>query len=493
MPMRLPRPAQTWLAAGWLGGSLAAALQAAGAPQLPAPGAPVADDEPLSIDLPTALRLVETANPTVAAARARVEEAYARQRQADVLWLPSITAGANYQRHDGQIQNSTGNVFTTSRQSLFAGGAAVGRVAAADALFLPLVARQLTRAEAAAARATANNIQLDVASNYLDLLQVHAALAINADTLARDTEMLRLAEAAERAGLNKAPSDVPRAQTEVNLRRQEALDLQGRAAVVSARLGQLLLLAPTVDLVPADPTVVPITLVPDVALTELVAVASSYRPELASQRALSDAARERLRQAQVGPFLPSLEATYSGGTFGGGRNSDMSNFNSRGDATAAAVWEFRNLGLGNVAAARERRALVNEADAHVLEAQAQVSAEVVAAAKVSRARLATLRAAQDAVRHATEMFRRLEVAQFGMAGPRGQYDALEPLLAIQALNQSRLQYLTEVIEYNRAQFRLYTALGQPPLCALPCAAVSVDVPVRPTAAPARVPILGPPK
>jgi hypothetical protein len=171
----------------------------------------------------------------------------------------------------------------------------------------------------------------------------------------------------------------------------------------------------------------------------------------------------------------------------------MSNFNSRGDATAAAVWEFRNLGVGNVAVTRERRALVNEADAHVLEVQAQVSAEVVAAAKVSRARLATLRAAQDAVRHATEMFRRLEVAQFGMAGPRGQYDALEPLLAIQALNQSRLQYLTEVIEYNRAQFRLYTALGQPPLCALPGSAVSVDVPVRPTVAPTNVPPLGPPK
>src|SRR5204863_4548879 len=167
---------------------------------------------------------------------------------------------------------------------------------------------------------------------------------------------------------------------------------------------------------------------------------------------------ERLRQAQVGPFIPNLETTYSGGAFGGGRNSDLQNFNSRGDATAAAVWEFRNHGLGDAALARERRAQVNGADARVVEVQAQVAAEVVAAAKVARARLATLAAAQDAVRQATEMFRRLEVAQFGMTGPRAQYDALEPLLAIQALNQSRLQYLTEVIEYNRAQFRLYTAL-----------------------------------
>jgi len=36
------------------------------------------------------------------------------------------------------------------------------------------------------------------------------------------------------------------------------------------------------------------------------------------------------------------------------------------------------------------------------------------------------------------------------------------LQAIQFLNQARLNYLTNVIEFNRAQYRLYTALGNPP-------------------------------
>jgi hypothetical protein len=35
------------------------------------------------------------------------------------------------------------------------------------------------------------------------------------------------------------------------------------------------------------------------------------------------------------------------------------------------------------------------------------------------------------------------------------------------LAQARTQYLNEVIEYNRVQFRLFTALGQPPQDALP--------------------------
>jgi outer membrane protein TolC len=43
---------------------------------------------------------------------------------------------------------------------------------------------------------------------------------------------------------------------------------------------------------------------------------------------------------------------------------------------------------------------------------------------------------------------------------------IELLQAIQALAQARLDYLQVVADYNRAQFRLYTALGNPPMCSL---------------------------
>ena len=69
------------------------------------------------------------------------------------------------------------------------------------------------------------------------------------------------------------------------------------------------------------------------------------------------------------------------------------------------------------------------------------------------------------------MFRKLSATSFGMIGPRGQFDALEPLLAVQSLNQSRLQLLAAITEYNRAQYRLFTALGQPAVGAPPTAPV----------------------
>ena len=54
------------------------------------------------------------------------------------------------------------------------------------------------------------------------------------------------------------------------------------------------------------------------------------------------------------------------------------------------------------------------------------------------------------------------------------------LFRSQTLAQTRSQYLTQVIEYNKSQFRLYKALGQPPLEALPDAqAMPVEVPVAP--------------
>jgi outer membrane protein TolC len=91
-----------------------------------------------------------------------------------------------------------------------------------------------------------------------------------------------------------------------------------------------------------------------------------------------------------------------------------------------------------------------------------VASEVVDAFRAAAARRASLDEARTADKEAREMYRKLSATSFGMIGPRGQFDALEPLLAVQALNQSRLQLLAAIVDYNRAQIRLLTAIGQPP-------------------------------
>jgi outer membrane protein TolC len=442
----------------------------------------------LTIDLPTALRLANAGNPTIALARERVQEAYYRLREAEAVWLPTLQTGPTYTRHDGRIQNSLGLIFPTSKNSFFEGGGAVLSVSTSDILYGPLIARRLVDAQAEASRAVTDDVQLDVALTYLDLLRVYGALAINAETLRLAGEMTRVAREAKRVEKSKTGADLNRALTELNVRREERLELEGQAAAVSARLAQLLLLDPTVDLQPFDPAVVPITLVPEnhLSLNELVAVGLRNRPELAESRDLVEAALARWRQAQWSPLLPRLQASYIAGTFGGGINDAMGNFGSRGDGLAQVIWELQGLGCGYVAHARVTRAQYNEANIHVTEVAAQVAAEVVEAAKVSLTRRRALASAQAAVRQAEEMWRKLREIAFGIGGRLGHFDPLEPLTAEQALAQARQLYLTQVIEYNKAQFRLYRAMGQPPLDALPQAtALPVRVPVAPRGLPTR--------
>ena len=78
------------------------------------------------------------------------------------------------------------------------------------------------------------------------------------------------------------------------------------------------------------------------------------------------------------------------------------------------------------------------------------------------------------------MYRKFRAISFGMAGAKNQFAALEPLTAVQTLNEVRIRYLQSVIEFNRSQFRLYAAMGQPSAAALEGAAPqSVGVPVVP--------------
>jgi outer membrane protein TolC len=438
---------------------------------------------PMPIDLPTALRLVNANSPTIALARDRVREAYLGQRQAELAWLPDLRAGPTYDRHDGRDQNSNGTIFEVSKQNLFVNGGVELDWNTSELLFGRLAAQRLSEAAQADARAVTSNVQLDVALAYLDLLRVYGEIAIIADALARAEEMLHNAESAEKAGLSKTTADINRARTEVDLRREREFQLQAEVAVASARLARLLLLRPTVVLKPTDARILPLGLIPDVGkLDDLVSVGLSNRPELQQDRALVAAAMTRWRQAQIGPLIPHLALDYVGGEFGGGVNDQMGDFGARSDGTAEAFWELHNMGAGEVIQSRLRETQANEASLNLVEVQARVAEEVTAAAQSVQASQKSMQSSEQAVIQALETWRRLREASFGLAGAEHQYDPLQPLIALRDLADARQAYLANVIEYNRSQFRLYWAMGQPPLAAGPTLQPqTLTVPVAPGA------------
>jgi outer membrane protein TolC len=451
---------------------------------VPPPSSPI-ESNTFPIDLPTALRLAGAENPTVNAARARYREAVANYDRARLMWIPNLTFGPSFFYHEGVDQNRRGEIFSVARGNVMLNVGPTLRVDVADAIFMPLVARRGVQSADSRSQAVGNEMQLLVALAYLDLLEVHALLAINADTLMRAEQVLAAAESGAKAGLNKTAADVNRAATEVRLRLKERTVLRGRAGAVSARLNQLLMLDAAVELTPMETAVVPVVMVHgDLTIRQLIQTAVRFRPEMHAATAELDASETLVKHARTSPLLPRIQADFIGGGLSGGLNDQFSPMRGQYNAFVGAAWELDNFGFGNAAEVRARRAGYETAQFRLQEVQAQVSAEVVEAARTSAARFGSLGDAQEAVRQAQEMYRKFRDIQFGMIGPKGQFDSLELLTAVQALNQARIGYLEQVVEFNRSQFRLFAAIGQPAVSGIEGAATQpLSVPVVPPPAP----------
>ncbi len=427
------------------------------------PAAPAA--EPFAIDLPTALRLANAGNPQILFARERIAAAQALENQASVLWLPHLRVGPSWTRHDGQIQDTRGDVITVSRSALFAGGGVGLQTNPADAYFEPLAARQIVAASAAGHRAVSNETLLSVAVAYWDLVRAQAAYAIAQEALANTTEVDKRAQGWAKVGKLKT-ADADRVTTDLQTRRQEAELAQQDIRVASAQLARLLRLDPFVVLLPSDGHVAPVDLVESqLPPGELAATALSNRPELAESRAVAQAAGARLQQAQVGPLVPSLVLDYSAGGFGGGPNGFFGDFDGRSDATLGAVWQLRNLGLGDRGLVYQRAAELRQSQWQVAGTMDRVVSETAQAAARVQARRGQLDAARLASEAAARSFER-NLKLFADGGVE-LILPIEVLQSVNALAKARRDQLDAITGYNQAQWQLHWALGYPLEAAAP--------------------------
>src|SRR5439155_25772475 len=154
------------------------------------------------------------------------------------------------------------------------------------------------------------------------------------------------------------------------------------------------------------------------------------------------------------------------GYFGGGRNDNLSNFSARSDFDVQVLWELQNLGFGNRALMDQRRAENRVSVLELFRLQDQVAAEVAQAYAQAQSAASRLGKAEnglkDAVLSANKNFGGL--GQTRTAGGRVIILVIRPqevVAAIQALVLAYNDYYGAVADYNRAQFRLYRALGQP--------------------------------
>jgi outer membrane protein TolC len=440
------------------------------------PPEPGPTDRPMPINLATALQLANARPLDVAVAQERVNAAAAQLDRAKVLWLPNIQAGGDYFRHDGRTQDNAGVISDVSKSAALLGVSPNAVFGVCDAIFSPLAARQVVAARAAEAQAATNDSALAVAEVFFNVQQARGELATTEAAARRAADLVSRAEKQPVVDL-APPFELSRTRTESYRRQQFVEAARERWRTASAELNRLLRLDPAALVEPIEPPHLQVTLI-DLSrpVDELIPIALTNRPELAAQQALVRAALERLRQEKMRPLVPSVllrgastnpTGTLGAGVFGGGQNASINNFGARMDLDIQLLWEFQNLGFGNKARIDEQKAEHRRAVLESFRTQDHIAAEVVqvyaqaqsAAERLKLAELALKEAVETADKSAegmstTKRFANSNVIQLTV---RPQ----EAVAALQALVQASADYYAALGDSNRAQFRLYRALGQP--------------------------------
>jgi outer membrane protein TolC len=430
------------------------------------------------INLATALRLSDARPLVVAAAQASVWVAEADLTRAKVLWVPTLNIGFDYIRHDGGGPDFNKGIMTAPSANFFYAGAGltgnglIGNVSVADAIFAPLIARQVLNARHWEVQTSKNEALLQTANAYFGVHQYRGTYASTLYTIERGRDLVQRVEQLSREFVPKV---------EVDRARNFLAELEQRAAtnrqdwrVASASLTQVLRLDPRAVVEPLEHDHAQITLIdPARGLDDLMPIALTNRPELASHQALVQAATQAIRLEKARPLTPSVllngfqtpAELLQAGIFGLGPNSGLNQWRGRDDFSIQPVWQLDALGLGNLARIKGQRGMESQAIIEFLKTQDRVAGDVTRAqARLESAAVRVLQADR--------------ALRTGIITFNGNFEGLqqttrlgnvlvlvnrpqEAVFALQLLDRAFIEYFGTVADYNRAQFELFHALGYP--------------------------------
>jgi len=437
------------------------------------------------IDLSSALRLAGVQNSQILLAQQRVLEAVALRQLAAAQFLPTLNAGSSLDSHRGVLQDSNGTILNVNRDALYVGAGALavaggtvqipgvvltGNVS--QVVFDFLISRQEVNRRGFESATVSQDRLLQVALAYIELVRAEGQYSVAVLTQDDARELARLTAAYLKAGQGRK-ADADRAATELARREAIVIQWEGRIGTASAQLCQLLHLDPSLRLHAADEQVLPKSIVPEpIPVPELLAIALLNRPELKERRTAVVQALLALRQAKWLPFAPTVYIGYSAGDFGGGSNlvaqpvgsgtdalgdPRFGLFSPRQDLDVMAYWTVLNLGLGNKALIDAARSRLRSSDLREIATLDQIRSEVADAYAKTHARFAQVRTCELAIQSSTEAYRedlRRIMGQIGLP--------LEVINSLRLLSRSRVAYLDAILDYDRAQFELYVAIGKPP-------------------------------
>lgn len=480
----------------------------------------------LPLTLAESLAVAGAANPVIALAQQAVRVSQAELFQACVLLVPNVNVGADYDLNNGPLQSSFGAIRKVDRQSVMYGLGAYS--VAADTVkipglfintpltavfFEPLVARQVVANRRFTAAATNNHVLLEVSTAYLALLGAEGHLAVIRQSLEDFNEVVRLTGVYAKTGAGRE-GDANRARADELALQYEERQAQEEVAVAAADLARLLNLDPSVRLQTGGVPIQIITFVdPKIPLPRLLDVAARNRPELLAAAAEIRASQIRVKREITRPLLPTVWAGFSADDFGGGTVATTSGnvpnpqtgnippfvdgrqvpsfgrIAGRTDVDVIFYWTLQNAGLGNLALVRRNRAELNHSYAERARILNEVGREVAEAYNTSAQQFLSIGIERRRVQEASAGFQRDLERIRDIRARRGGGRPIELLDNARRLFSARQDLLAAIVGFDRAQFQLFVALGQPPTL------VVEDDKTAPPPPPAELPLaeLPPPK
>jgi outer membrane protein TolC len=490
----------------------------------PVPGGEVLDlklpptepgDLRFPINLATALRLADARPLIVSAAGASAWVAEARLQHAAVLWLPSLNLGADYIRHDGygpdlnrgvnvpQGENALGQNSgpddlgkpLNQNVNFFYSGAGFtylpvgdsyfyqpmpGRPLLpspqfrylADEIFQPLHERQMLNSARWDIQTAKNDSLLMTATAYFNVHKWRGTYAVAIDAVQRGRRLV--AEMAELSRDLVPAVEIDRARNLLADLEQQAVTARQMWRIASADLTRVLRLDPRVVVEPLEHDHLQVTLIDsDRSLDDLIPIALTNRPELASQQALVQATLVSIRQEKLRPLLPSallngFQTPYElieVGGYGVGNGGNLNIWSGRFDGSAQFLTYADGLGLRNLAWIKEARGMSSQAIVQLFKLQDSIAAEVTRTQADLQSAAARIVQAEREVRSALINYNgNVE----GLSQTKRFGNVLvqivrpwEAVFSLQLLMTAYDNYIATVAQYNTSQFAMFHALGYP--------------------------------
>jgi outer membrane protein TolC len=422
------------------------------------PAAPVVPKE-VPITLDALLRIAEQSNPRIGLAREKLAESQIGCEQGCRAWLPQVYAGVAYYRHEGGIQNENGTLTHSSTGALYPGLQLCSEWDVREAAYHEIECERKLWQQKAELSQVNNEVLLDAASTYVDLLAARRAEALLRELDKYTEKLLRKARDLAKEDAAADPL-IQTLQANLSQHDYQATQLRQQGNAASAKLVYLLGLPPATVLVPVDRVLVPVELVDTTPPTEqLVHVAWTQGPGVRELEGLMSAIQSGLDRSysRANYLVPKVQLSVFEGAFGAGPGATL-DWDNRLDMglqlkwnlTGAAELEFRR---------RKGRSALEQTNWNLLEVKGKLASGVQEAKDAILHSREQIGESTKQIKFASESYRlsdrRLEDVKG--AAPRDVADG------IHLLEQAHFNHLQAIQAHNKAQVRLMMFLGGGPV------------------------------